>query len=165
MDMVKQMYRFALVRSTSILFTLERYMIERYRLCYSTTFPALHFDYCIVISASLSIFCLVLLLSLVLSMAQAQASGLQNEQRPPTQQTPAPYTQPGNQIFLPIIAGGASPLDHDERPPQSSMNVISSANDTDDSDTPPPEGNRHTFVTDSGGHLDRAWFRGDRLTH
>jgi pimeloyl-ACP methyl ester carboxylesterase len=41
------------------------------------------------------------------------------------------------------------------------MNVASSANDTDDSDTPPPEGNRHTFVTDSGGHLDRAWFRGD----
>lgn len=106
-----------------------------------------------------SIFCLVLLLSLVLSMAQAQAYGLQNEQRPPTQQTPAPHTQPGNQIFLPIIAGGASPLDHDERPSQPPINVVSSANDTGDSDTPPPEGNRHTFVTDSGGHLDRSWFR------
>ncbi len=110
----------------------------------------------------LRIFALVLLF-LTLYVAQAQAYGFQNDQRLPAQQTPTPQNEPGNQtqLFLPIMAGGASPLDHDERPSQPHMNVVSAADHTGDSDTPPPEGNRHTFVTDSGEHLDTLWFRND----
>ena len=110
----------------------------------------------------LRIFALVLF-SLVHCAAQAQAYEFQNGQRPPTQQAPIPETESDNQIqlFLPIIAGGASLLDHDERPSQPPMHVASPADHTGESDTPPPEGNRHTFVTDSGGHLDRMLFRGD----
>jgi hypothetical protein len=113
----------------------------------------------------LRVFVLVLF-SLALGVTQAQAYGFQNGQRPPLQQASTPENEPGNQIqlFLPIIAGGASPLEYDERPSQPPLYVASAADHTCDSDTPPPEGNRHTFVTDAGEHLDRTWFRGDLLT-
>ena len=114
----------------------------------------------------LRIFALVLF-SLVHCAAQAQAYEFQNGQRPPAQQAPIPETQPDNQIqlFLPIIAGGTSPLDHDEHPSQPTADVASAAGHTGDSDTPPPESNRYTFVTDSGGHLDGYWFRNDLPAH
>ena len=112
------------------------------------------------LSKGLGIF-LALLFFFAFGLPQAEGHGVQSAEWSPIQQTPAPHTQPNNHLFLPIIAGGASPLDHDERPSQPSMNVVSSASETSESDTPPPEGNRHTFVTDSGGHLDRMLFRGD----
>ena len=104
---------------------------------------------------------LALLLSLICGLSQVEGHGFQSAEHPPIQQTPLPQTQPGNQLFLPIIAGGASPLDHDEHPSQPTADVASAAGHAGDSDTPPPEGNRHTFVTDSGGHLDGYWFRND----
>lgn len=107
------------------------------------------------------VFSALMLFSLVFCVPQAQAYGSQNKQRPPTQQAPSPQSEPGAQLFLPLIAGGVSPLDHDERPSQPPMNVASAADHTGDSDTPPPEGNRYTFVTDSGEHLDGYWFRND----
>ena len=103
----------------------------------------------------------VLLLSLALCVSQAQGYGFRNGEAPPIQQAPPPQTEPGAQLFFPLIAGGASSLDHDERPSQPPMHVASAADHTGDSDTPPPEGNRHTFVTDSGGYLDGDWFRSD----
>jgi hypothetical protein len=109
---------------------------------------------------TLRVFCLMFIFS-SLGVSHAQAYGFQNGQNPLFQQAPPPKTEPGNQLFLPIIAGGAAPLDHDERPSQPPMHVASAADHTGDSDTPPPEGNRHTFITDSGGHLDSLWFRND----
>jgi hypothetical protein len=109
----------------------------------------------------------VLFFSLILCIPQAQGYGFRNGEAPPTQQAPPPQTEPNNpaQLFLPLVAGGASPLDHDEGSSQPPTNVVSAADHTGDSDTPPPEGNRYTFVADSGGHLDRTLFRGDLPAH
>ena len=106
----------------------------------------------------------LVLFSLVHCAAQVQAYEFQNGQRPPAQQAPIPETQPDNQIqlFLPIIAGGTSPLDHDERPSQPPIHVASAADQTGSPDgDPPPHKKRYTFVTDSGGYLDGYWFRND----
>jgi pimeloyl-ACP methyl ester carboxylesterase len=104
-----------------------------------------------------------LFFSLILCIPQAQGYGFRNGEAPPIQQAPPPQAEPNNpaQLFLPLVAGGASPLDHDEGPSQPPMNVVSAADHTGDSDTPPPEGNRYTFVADSDGHLDGYWFRND----
>lgn len=121
--------------------------------------PTLRLLYCNL--GKFFVFSALMSFSLTLCVSQAQAYALQNEQRPPIQQAPSPQSEPGAQLFLPLIAGGVSPLDHDERPSQPPMNVASAADHTGDSDTPPPEGNRYTFVADSGGHLDGYWFRND----
>jgi hypothetical protein len=103
-----------------------------------------------------------LFFSLVLCVSQAQGHGFRNGEAPPIQQAPPPQTEPGTQIFLPLIAGGVSSLDHDERPSQPSMNVTGAADQTDAPDGGlPPIKKRYTFVTDSGGHLDGYWFRND----
>ena len=104
---------------------------------------------------------LAFLLSLICGLSQVEGHGFQSPDRPPIQQAPPPQIEPGTQLFLPLIAGGASPLDHDERPSQPAIYVISAAEHTGDSNTPPPEENRHTFITDTGGHLDGLWFRSD----
>jgi hypothetical protein len=104
---------------------------------------------------------ITLLFFFAFGLSQAEGHGFQSPDRTPIQQAPLPQTEPNAQIFLPLVAGGTWSLDHDERPSQPPINVVSAADHTGDSDTPPPEGNRHTFVTDAGEHLDGYWFRND----
>lgn len=64
---------------------------------------------------------------------------------------------PLNRIFLPFIANvelNAS----GEYPPLRNDGVNAAAHSGNSAEEP-PIANRHTFATDSGGHLDRSWFR------
>jgi hypothetical protein len=70
-------------------------------------------------------------------------------------------TIPRNSFYRSLRAGRRPWIMTRDRPSQPPMNVVSAADHTGDSDTPPPEGNRYTFVADSGGHLDGYWFRND----
>lgn len=136
----------------------------------STMFPRLVFDptfrffFCCVSSRTLGV-SVALFLSFILCVSRAQGYGFRSGEAPLIQQAPPSQTEPGAQLFLPLIAGGASSLDHDDRPSQPPIQVTGAADHTGDSDTPPPEGNRYTFVTDSGGHLDGYRFRNDLPAH
>ncbi len=109
---------------------------------------------------------LELLFFFAFDLSQAEGYGFQSAEWSPIQQTPAPQTESGERLFLPLIAGGASSSDYDERPSQPPISVTGAADQTNAPDGgPPPIKKRFTFVTDSGGHLDGYWYRNDLPAH
>ena len=107
---------------------------------------------------------IMILLTFAFDAPQLRAYGTQDNSCLLAQPTPPAQTESVAQLFLPLVMGGIPPTDHDERPSRTS-NMVSASNHTGGSSTPPPEGNRHTFVTDSGGHLDGYWFCNDLPAH
>ncbi len=69
----------------------------------------------------------------------------------PSPAAPAPF----DHIFLPLVANAELNVSG-EYPPANAVNAAAHAGNSAED---PPVANRHTFITDEGGHLDDYWFR------